>query len=266
MSRVGIFYSFSGDVSQPSYRGNLVDVIQKCIDSHNKNILYLKKAGHQVCVYVLINYQTQLISNIEDVIKNGFVEENVQLSIITYDELKKEFFELIGIENTENFCKFYRYNDNLWIQSFQYFREASKNLLCDYFIKSRLDTILLNEKSFVNLVNHFGYAKNRFHLENITKGYFITTEIFLNSTSNPIDVRDTLFCSDKNCIIKCSEDYKLWIDLPYICSRGNLFFENNYYAEEILGFILVKNNIGVFTIDRDQNGIFLWREVNGKNK
>lgn len=272
MSTVGIFYSFSGDVSQPNYRGNLLDDIKCCIDSHNKNVLYLKKAGHQVYIYVLINYKTHLISNIENFIKDSFIAENLQLNIVTFNELKNEFLNLIGIQNTKNFFEFYRFNDSLWIQSFQYFREASKNLHCDYFLKSRLDTILFNEKSFFNLVNQFGYAKNRFYLENITNGYFITTEIFLNSTSNPIDVRDVLFCSDKNCILKVTADYNLWIDLPPIEPRGKLnclahaYERNNYYAEEILGLILVKNNIGVFTIDRDQNGVFLYRELHDKKE
>ncbi len=246
MSSIGIFYTMSGDIIQPKYRGDLLKTLDSCWIYHEQNVKSLLMHGHLVDVYIVINYKTKLIPDIKNKIQEKFknIGINFNLKVVKYKALKKELFGIIDYHNDDEikneFNKFFNHSDSLWIQPYQFISRAYNYLNYDFYIKSRLDSYVLKTDSFTEIINRFSYAKNRYVSKNSTKGYCITTEIFLNSLEFGIDVADVLYALDKSAVFECYNNIKDWFKLS---SYG----QDIFYCEEILATILNKNQIATFT-------------------
>lgn len=253
----------SGDVIQPSYRGNLVDVIQSTIKGHISNIKNLSKHVESVDVKILLNYKTKLINNLDEIIFSYFDKENIPCNIntITFYELKNEFFNKINffqdLEIRTNYFKYFGQYDSLWIQPYQFLKLAYSNLESNYFIKSRLDSFIFNDALFTDLYFRFDYAynfKGNF-LKTLPNGYCIVDHLFLNSSRIGIDVADVIFGFNKSAVIKCFNNFSC------LFRTSSYNQQIRFYCEEIFGLMLLRNKILTFPLYG--NNSFVYRDFMG---
>lgn len=246
----------SGDINQPDTRKDLIKAVRTCSVYHIKNIKHLA-VNHSVKCNILINYKTKLIPNLINTIVKIFTDAEIDFRIETIltDEVKESFFNDINYhtdnEVKEDYGKFIIHSDSLWIQPYQFFKQANSDLSFDYYIRTRLDCYILNYWAFIRVIDYFCYARKRYHDTEFTKGYCVASEILLNGLAFSVDIRDTLYAMDRSAVINCWNNISSWMKLKE-------YNKDIFYCEEILASIIVKNNI-VTVACPDQLDLLIYR-------
>jgi len=259
MTNVGIFFSLSGNKVQPLHRQNIFKLLDACSFHIISNINQLKNHGYNVECNLLVNYADEIYPGIEKYIEDIFDNEKLRINVSTilYGDLKEELFTNINYYTNEsiktNFHKYINNFDALWIQVYQFLGQ-SFNFSYDYYIRSRLDFLTIQDNLYKSLIDKFYHAhKFTFIGGDKSKGCCITTDILLNGLGYGINISDQIYAMDRLAIEECFTNFHYMFDLDNFTQHKN----NPSSPEEMLAHLLIKNHI-LTLAEPAANNLFLY--------